>query len=266
MREIISLVESSGSTFQLHPNCDPKQYRIGNSFYDISGWKAISQTGNSDSSTIGRWTPVGFVMIGIHNNYIIPISRGDEHHTGYDMLTELGIDDLDDYLPISNPQQMGPTYLFRMEDIPNMLVVMRKFLSYGGDPEDQIQPYYAIEKQFGSTTVGEFVKSNGHSEPVAEKPKTVKSDRMAPSGQKLYQALVTLADTIKDSRNQDMPGRRGKVWRAADQVARIVKVLSQIDPILQDEAQNLPGDIRTAKENDDLGSLEQLFFGFDSVK
>lgn len=65
--------------------------------YDISGdlsnaknWKAKIITANSGGDKKkGAWDSVGYVMISLTTNYIIPIARADEHRLGYETLEYL---------------------------------------------------------------------------------------------------------------------------------------------------------------------------------
>lgn len=88
IRDIIRIVEAaSSSSFILDPALDPRDYEITNSLRDVRNWRVKTFLNNNGADTkIGSMDPVGYVMISLTSNRIIPISTNDEHRQGYDLL------------------------------------------------------------------------------------------------------------------------------------------------------------------------------------
>lgn len=77
--------------FKLPDGCPTDWFQLTNSFKDIEQWKAIVHEANSrsdESIKVGDLEEVGYVMISLTDNTIVPIARSDEHHQGYDVFTE----------------------------------------------------------------------------------------------------------------------------------------------------------------------------------
>lgn len=83
--------EKIDAPFQI-PEVIKDNFKITNSLKDASKWKAkiIENNSNGDESIgIGDWNNIGYVMISLKDNTIIPIARADEHKRGYELLYEL---------------------------------------------------------------------------------------------------------------------------------------------------------------------------------
>lgn len=83
--------EKIDALFQI-PEVIKDNFKITNSLKDASKWKAkiIENNSNGDESIgIGDWNNIGYVMISLKDNTIIPIARADEHKQGYELLYEL---------------------------------------------------------------------------------------------------------------------------------------------------------------------------------
>lgn len=79
------------TTFQLPKNIPSNFFKITNSLKDIKNWKARILENNSggEELKVGDYDEVGYVMISLKDNTIIPIARSDEHHHGYDIMYEI---------------------------------------------------------------------------------------------------------------------------------------------------------------------------------
>lgn len=83
--------EKIDAPFQI-PEVIKDNFKITNSLKDASKWKAkiIENNSNGDESIgVGDWNNIGYVMISLKDNTIIPIARADEHKQGYELLYEL---------------------------------------------------------------------------------------------------------------------------------------------------------------------------------
>jgi hypothetical protein len=78
-----SKVTASGS-WQI-PQVLQKNYKVVGDLTNIREWKAKTILANSGGK-VGEWDDVGYVLIALNSNNIIPVARGDEHQVGYDLL------------------------------------------------------------------------------------------------------------------------------------------------------------------------------------
>jgi hypothetical protein len=87
-RDIIRIVEAASSaSFVLDPALDQNDYEITNTLRDVKKWRVKTYLNNNGGDTgVGSMDPVGYVMISLSSNKIIPISTNDEHRQGYDLL------------------------------------------------------------------------------------------------------------------------------------------------------------------------------------
>lgn len=81
-----SKVTASGS-WQI-PQVLQKNYKVVGDLTNIREWKAKTILANSGGK-VGEWDDVGYVLIALNSNNIIPVARGDEHQVGYDLLYHL---------------------------------------------------------------------------------------------------------------------------------------------------------------------------------
>ena len=87
MRDFIKIIsEAQGASFRLMPGLDPNKYVMTDSLRSVNKWWAYTYVGDSSPEgkpdTMGE---VGYIMISLRDNTIIPIS----HHRGMDLLFDL---------------------------------------------------------------------------------------------------------------------------------------------------------------------------------
>lgn len=89
IRQIIN--ESTNESQFKIPEEIKQFYKISGDFSNVKNWEARIIAGNSkrEGQKKGDWDKVGYVLISLTSNYIIPVARADEHHTGYDLLEDL---------------------------------------------------------------------------------------------------------------------------------------------------------------------------------
>jgi hypothetical protein len=243
----IELNESRG-TFRLHPAFDPKNYVMTDSLRDVRNWRAMTYAGNSigrDGPKIGEMGPVEYVMISKIDNTIIPISRSDEHHCGRDMLYEIGVND-DDFIPIFAD---GNNYIYFEEDIPDMVNVLRKFLSYGG-----IDGYLKGANSLTGfvMTLSGFVNSDGNV--------NINPGELASTGKKIISEYKKLVDACDIARAD--PERVSLLGTAKQQAKRVVGTVRDISYLMGVSVTKT--DVIDACSSVD--ELEQVMFGFKSLK
>ena len=167
MRNLIILVEDNllaeapKKGFVLAPFLNPANYQITDSLKDAARWQAKILTANSAGAgqKVGQMDAVGYVMISNIDNTIVPIARADEHNLGSDLLwklTKRTSFDPQNYTPIFS---IGNNYVYSAGDLAPLLKVVKKFLSYGGNPELMLRGSNDLRGK--CTTLGNFVESKG---------------------------------------------------------------------------------------------------------
>lgn len=270
--DYVTLLEAAVSRqqFRLHPALDANKYQLTNNMRDApTKWKAycymgFDATDPKNSIHEGDMSPVGYVMISLKDNTIIPISRGDEHHKGYELLRDLSkwaykkkkeLINPDDYLPI---WCHGSNYIYSKSEIPNLLIALKKYLSYGGK-DGPLNGTYELKDVLMS--LSQFVERDGNTE--------LTKNTLNPMGERFFNGFVKLADDIRAARNSHSPSLTGKAFQTATKLAAELRTclwylnLSDTEyAILVDP--KIISSMR--KEEDGLRQLEEAFFGFSGVK
>ncbi len=255
IRLVEGLTESSAK-FRLHPALDPQKYQITDSMNRIRQWRAYTYLDNNAGKGKGKMDEIGYVMVSLTDNTIIPISRGDEHNMGRDLLYHLSrkLPILGkDYVPVWS---YGNNYVYSADELPKWHIVLTKWLQYGG-PDGLLK---------GSSDLrGTMLLS---SDLVARKGSvSVSPGSLAPVGQKLYMGLVRLSQTILGlQQNPD----RIKARAAFVEAARLGKMIHSMSFELQVPGENaikeFPQRLKELQKLNDLPGLEGLVFGFSGLK
>ena len=255
MRHLITLCEAIGAKFVLHPSLDPKNYVITPSLGQVANWKAKVYEANSGGE-IGQMDKVGYVMISLTDNTIIPIARGDEHHQGYDLLHRLarkGHFKPSDYQAV---WPYGNNYIYDKRDIRPLLTVLTKYLAYGGN-EGVVKGTNDLTGQI--VTISHFVKMKG--------AMTVKPKQLGPLGQMVIDAYRKLAAATQAARTTFQKSQRSKAFLAAYELLQLFERFAL--PLRDIDWNRIEADMKAVKQlraNDDIDGLDQLFFGFHSIK
>ncbi|RYE99687.1 MAG: hypothetical protein EOO77_35140 [Oxalobacteraceae bacterium] len=262
MRQYIDIINEAAAKVQvepfvLAPGLDPNNYQLTDSMRDFKSWKAMTYEGDSRIKK-GEFGPVGYIWISLKDNTIIPISRGDEHHEGgdviYDLINsnQLRIGSPKEYVPIFS---YGDNYIYYKEDIPKYLNVLAKFLSWGG-MDGTLKGANDMRKM--SMSNSQFVASKGDI--------TIQPGHLAPLGKSFYDHYKTLQTAIIQAREATARSAQMRPFKVA---ADVLKFLSghtyalNISPTVV--KQQIAAVRALAKEND-LQGLSDLFYGFGSMK
>lgn len=113
-----------------------KNYEIDGDISNIKNWKGkiILANNAGEGQKKGQLDKVGYVAVNLKNNEIIPITRADEHRTGWDLMyhfQEKGlIDDAKDWMIVF---AIGNTYLYKNEEDDDKIQALKKLTEYGID-------------------------------------------------------------------------------------------------------------------------------------
>jgi len=256
-------ITESRKPFRLHPGLNPEDYQITDNMRDVARWRCRIFAGDERDGQ----NKVGYVMISLKDDTIVPIARGDEHHRGMDLMYDFQngykkggfrIDKVEglrasDYIPI---WAHGQNYIYDPREIPNLLIAVRKFLSYGGIDGVLIGANQMSGKIVKLST---FVSLNGNLE--------IKAGTLAPIGQKIYDDMKKLADIL---RSIPIDADRITARPAFVQAAKILKempasIIYKLG-IDYDDFKELPAKLRALQKDNDYKGLEELFFAYHGVK
>jgi hypothetical protein len=268
MRDYINLIDGLveaaipvETVFSLPKSLPIKNYRITASFADVANWKAKILAANSarEGQNIGDWDEVGYVMINLRNNQIVPIARADEHQTGFDLLYDLTTKHRDinvqDYYPVFH----GNNYVYDAEDVAKMTIAAQKWLAYGG--ADGIVKGANGISLFG--TLSDLVK---------HKMKLMaKTDTLAPTGERLLKAFqhvssINATRVLKARSGSDTRAVDRSFFGAAKTLVTLVAPIMQALWIDQPDPNTLVQTIATYAGNNNADGVEALLFGLPSVK
>ena len=256
MRKLITLIESAEAPkgFALAPFLDHANYQITDSLKDAPRWRAKILSANSGAygQKVGQMDAVGYVMISKVDNTIVPIARADEHHCGADLLDALcqkTSGNPDNYVPI---YAIGNNYVYSSCDIPKLLKVITKFVSYGGNPDLHLIGSNDLTGK--CTTLGEFVESRGQV--------TVAPGKLNPAGRRAVEMIQQLSRTIGAAAQSVQRSKTGKSFTEAGNLIKFIGFeLGHGHSAAKGAMDKLK---QLAK--DDLDGLTELIFGFDGVK
>lgn len=261
------LLSEMTARFVLHPELDPANYKITGTMRDCSKWMAMTYAGD-DRADAGEMYGVHYVMLSLSTNYIIPISRADEHHQGMDLLYDfqdgtyllngkrrnkkLNINPSDFY-PIGYD---GRCYLYNKSDAAPLMQAATKFLQYGG-PDGIL----TTRQDFPSQRIhlSDFIKSNGTG--IVDK-----SGGLLPGGQRIYDTFQTLAEMIRKAGQDSDRIQTAPIFVYAAKMLKAMSNMAYELAIPYDKLGGLVDGLKTLQKNNDLRGLEEYIFGFHGVK
>lgn len=191
---LISAVSEALEKFQLpHGIPSANMFMITDNIGDVDEWRAKVILGNSMRSGMkkGMADEVGYVMVSIRDNTIVPIARSDEHQTGYELMygfyqKKYGINPRD-YISIF---ASGNNYASE-DGVKDYIEAYRRFLSYGGkDLPVSLAGDYSVPTQLMSSVVrtGKFEKT--------------KKGQLAPIGKIIVQVFENCAKALDRARGK----------------------------------------------------------------
>ncbi|MFZ3482049.1 hypothetical protein [Sphingomonas sp. 3-13AW] len=260
--------------FRLHPALDASKYEMPGSLANVRRWKAWCYVGNDCPAEETRtMQDVGYVMVSLVDDTIIPIARGDEHHRGYDLLHDFSTGEYMNYgagtrrrgkrapgLPI-NPRDYvpvwshGTNYVYGPKDVADMTVALRKWLSYGGRDGIVIGANDLRGKALGSR---DMVERNGDF--------TVDPGSLAPLGAAIYAQFEKISTTLVAL------GPTPDRIAMTDAFQQVFDLLFMVDPfgyqigLDQARKEDATQRLRDARKSADSQALWEIVFGFNGLK
>lgn len=246
--------------FQI-PDAISDFYDISGDFSNVKNWKAkIILNNNSGRGTrVGDFEPVGYVLISLSSNYIIPVARSDEHQTGYDLLYHL-----------INKYKLKPT------DYQSMFMLGNHYV-YGGEYEQKekktIQKAYhygarniLIRQANGerrSMDIADYIKYDGDFVNAIKISKEQKL--LSVEGQNFIDILTEITRLFEQYLTN--PLRQNKKFESS--IVKISERLYHIiasNDVLYDIVNKPLKLLDNAVESGDIKSIEHAIFSFGGIK
>jgi len=264
------------SGFKLPKKAIPGNYKITDSLRDFtrnkdSKWQVKTLVANNGGK-IGKFERVGYVAVNLKNNEIIPISVNDEHNQGYEILNNYYkkkgiVNSVNDWRTVSTSN-----YVYGTTEISEWLVVAKKWIEYGGDPETPIEsPGYNGAPKFVST-FKEFLETDGKPPTTHAKTGTIK-----PAAKELFSILERLARAMVEYHNGrpnqkvfdlalDLYDWNAKLGFRSPMFQLIYPIKHEKWDLFKNYEDTYKEKVMKAMAQDDYAIVEKLVFSFDGWK
>lgn len=233
-----------------------KNLQITDSLKDIESWKARIIVGNSlgrDSVGIGEMDSVGYVHIGINTGTIVPISRGDEHHRGYDLVfdyIEKGVIPDDLYYPLFHNGDYVDGY------DPVALEAMKTWRRLGG-PNFIIKNKSQRDSKPFQVMVDDYIKMEGKI--------SFEKGTLLPVGKEFIDYLSKISKMTTDFR-KNLKGEK-HIYQAVYKFLSFYKTkMVRFETKDYKEFLNLVMEAEATGDIVGLQKLEEVLFGFNGIK
>lgn len=259
------------SKFRLPNGVPTKWFELTDSMKDAENWKAKTILGNSigsDDNPKGYLNKIGYVMISLVDNTIIPISRADEHQRGFELLDDFYASkyniNSDDYFPV---WCFGNNYPYNKDELQKLKITLSKAEYYGLDLTNIMVYMGYINHSFADDqyiSAQEFLSGN------ITKNKNKKT--ITPLAKQWINSLQKLSKAFeKESIQQDEKYLKA-IENAVNELSKIAVNIGITD--------YLNGKIISAKDNEEMkwaiydyrfgnsnfSTFEQKFFGFNGFR
>lgn len=163
-------------------------FKIEGNLSNVDKWKAKIFSNNSSDGTlkVGSFQDVGYVLISLDSDTIIPVARNDEHRKGYELMYDyikMGLIPKEKYVSVFSK---GHDYFYSTDekDSKERLQALKKWRSYGGanfQMDDGDKNYIG--------TVDDFIEADGNLE--------IKNGQLNPMGSSLVKQLEKISTVIR---------------------------------------------------------------------
>lgn len=242
-----------------------KFYKVYGDLSNIKNWSAKIILGNNleEGKSIGDWDDVGYVLISLSTNYIIPVARSDEHQKGYELLDHLMYE-----------------YKLRMTDYQSVWTRSTNYV-YDNEPEKE---FASIKKayEYGARdfivkntrtnhimSVEEYVTNGGDFKKAKKIHK--KNNKVSIQGQKfidkinklisLFEAYHRNNGVVNSATEKEILNNCGELDRMI--ISNDILYKKLIAGVSTRKNYNL---FEKSMKNSDLDSIEATLFGFGGFK
>ncbi len=214
----------------------------------------MANSSNDPKKSLGTMDDVGYVMICLTDNTIVPIARDDEHNLGWDMMHDLGIDG--DFIPVYH----GNNYVHRTKDVEPFRAATKKWLSYGGP--DGIVNIYPGQREQGILSMKAFAK-NGIKNMLPRK------GHVSEAGMKIIGGFQTISDLMVEEmkrRDQGLPVRMTGIAQACRDLGNFLALVMKPYVFSMTAALDFVAEVEKHRKTADLDWFMNTIFGFHGLK
>lgn len=229
-----------------------KNFKIVGDMGNVENWKAkiILANSASDKQKKGMWDDVGYIMISLSSNLIIPIARADEHQTGWDLLSHYIDNNMvpdEQYISV---WAVGGNYIYP-RDSQKQLQALIKFRQYGGK-NNVVEGSY--DNRAYRSTIDDFIQDKGST--------LVNKAQLSPLGKFIIAQLETIINgwNTKDNRVFSTSYNFLK-WIEINSVA-----MSKAFDFSSDEIEKLKGWLLKAEADQNFDIIADIFFRLNGIK
>lgn len=196
---LVEKLENAGlennESFSLPKTVPSKFFKITDNLNDVENWRVkILQNNSSENKRLGSFDSVGYIMVSLADNTIIPIARSDEHHRGYEIMDTIYQDEYNinssKYYPIFC---LGNNYPYNQDEALKMKEALAKLKSYGYDLDKLNVSMYYITKGEDER----YVTGNEFLGEIESKEEQRKNIPVTPLGKNLVKALEIFSDAFE---------------------------------------------------------------------
>lgn len=241
-------------------------YDISGDFSNVKNWKAKIIEGNSltDGKKKGDWDNVGYVMISLSSNYIIPIARSDEHHTGYDLLYDLIFDYKIKKLDYQSVYLLGTTFVYGEEYKEKELPSIKKAFEYGARN--------ILVKEMGggnSMDIIDYIENEGDFSKAKLNAKKLK--KISTNGQKFIDCLLSIVEMFEQYKSNPLrqnPTFESRIIDACKQLNRIISSNDILWDILKWEHKDkeMYTNFEKAIKDGNIRTIDDSLFHMNGIK
>ena len=262
MSYIAQILESISLSCNFNvPQGTSRNFQITSNINEADKWKVKILIGNSmsEGEKVGDWDDVGYIMISLKDNTIIPIARSDEHRRGYEVLADYYHLSYNDYYPL---WIYGKNYPYDMKDLKQLEIALQKAQSYGLVFEDNnpIINFYYLKNRYPEIYPENYPDNISAKDYFANAYNERKPDNISEKGKELVQAFELLTKCFEDKTLQKR--------KLKNQIKNLYKVGSSIglnsnyaqpfiSPIEYEEM------IEAVDFEDNEENIWDMFFGFN---
>lgn len=231
-----------------------KNFVISGNISNADNWKAKIILGNSmsDDMKVGQMDDIGYIMISLDSNTIVPVARSDEHQMGYELLHHyIEKNKIPDerYVAIYKD---GHNYIYAKQ-ANEQKTALTKFRQYGG-PDAIIEGSYDLA--WMKTTIDDFISG--------KKPNLVyRKGELTPAIKKIISWIENILLLSREKNKQAFAEAYSFVKFLKSNRPALFKIFDSGSFGILDVATEK---ILKAEAEENFSGLEQAIFGYPGIK
>lgn len=253
--------------FSIPSSVPAKFFKITDNLNDVENWRVkILQNNSSENKRLGSFDSVGYIMVSLADNTIIPIARSDEHHRGYEIMDTIYQDEYNinssKYYPIFC---LGNNYPYNQDEALKMKEALAKLKSYGYDLDKLNVSMYYITKGEDER----YVTGNEFLNEIESKEEQRKNIPVTPLGKNLVKALEMFSNAFeyKNVRGELSLTKISNAWRQLYNIGKDI-MLNKEDVLISWFDDETVSDLLQKYKDGYITeeNLMNLVFGFGGIR